>query len=394
MRFLWMSNAPWAGTGYGVQTKLLLKALQGLGHEPSCFAFYGLEGGKIEYDGYDVYPNSNFNAWGNDVIEAHLQNSHSNAVITLMDVFVLDSNIWRRLAQRWPWAAWVPVDSHGIGFPNLERLEFVTHPVAMSQHGAQQMLNHGIVPAAVIPHAVDTEVFKPLDKWECREELGIEKDAWLVGMVMANKGDRKQYPQQFEALKVWSDKNPDVDLRVYLHTEPTHQMGGWDMKELIQMMGLKGRVYASNQYFSSVTPLEQATMAKIYNAMDVLMNVSAGEGFGVPIIEAQACGIPVITQNVSAMPEITKYGYAVEPRSKGLSSHYGWQFGSDPEDLLYRLDCTYRMFPDAAQRASARSWVAENCSIGMVAAQWHGVLTYMQEQMEQGELVPPEKVAS
>ena len=36
-----------------------------------------------------------------------------------------------------------------------------------------------------------------------------------------------------------------------------------------------------------------------------------GEGFGVPIIEAQACGTPVITGDWTAMSEITRTGLAI-----------------------------------------------------------------------------------
>jgi len=55
---------------------------------------------------------------------------------------------------------------------------------------------------------------------------------------------------------------------------------------------------------------------KIYNFVDCLVYPSLIEGFGLPIIEAQACGCPVITSNVSSMPEIAGKGALfVNPRS-------------------------------------------------------------------------------
>ena len=36
-------------------------------------------------------------------------------------------------------------------------------------------------------------------------------------------------------------------------------------------------------------------MAQLYNAFDVLSLASSGEGFGIPLIEAQACGVPVVS---------------------------------------------------------------------------------------------------
>jgi glycosyltransferase involved in cell wall biosynthesis len=45
-----------------------------------------------------------------------------------------------------------------------------------------------------------------------------------------------------------------------------------------------------------------------YIAADLLTFVSTVEGFGMPIIEAQATGLPVITSNCSSMPEVAGKG--------------------------------------------------------------------------------------
>lgn len=42
----------------------------------------------------------------------------------------------------------------------------------------------------------------------------------------------------------------------------------------------------------------------LYSCATVLVYASLYEGFGLPILEAQACGVPVLTSNVSAMPEV------------------------------------------------------------------------------------------
>lgn len=370
-KFLWESNAPWAGTGYGQQTKHLLRALKAMGHEPQCFAFYGLHGGKIQYDGYDVWPNSDYNTWGNDVINLHIERSKVDAVVTLMDLFVLDKDIWAKKSV--PWAAWTPIDSVGIGQVTQDMLAVVDYPIAMSHFGAQQMLEHDITPAAVIWHAVDCNIYKPMDKYECRQLLDLDEDAYVIGMVMANKGDRKQYPLQLAAIKQWMDKNPDRKIQVYIHCEPTALMGGWDMRELVKIVGLSGKVYATNQYDSSVVPAPEQFVAQIFNASDVVMNVSAGEGFGIPIVEAQACGVPVLTGAYTSMPELTHYGYGVEAASSGLGSHFGWQFLPNVEDMIYRLECVYRM-ADKPKSLAAVAWAKANFDVPVIAAQWAAVL--------------------
>ena len=44
-------------------------------------------------------------------------------------------------------------------------------------------------------------------------------------------------------------------------------------------------------------------LSRIYQAGKLLLYPSVFEGFGLPVVEAQACGCPVITSNVSSMPE-------------------------------------------------------------------------------------------
>jgi len=386
VKFLWQSNAPWAGTGYGQQTKLMLSALKQLGHDPSCFCFYGLAGGKITYDGYECLPNSDYETWGNDVIQLHADRSDSEVIVTLIDLFVLNKEIWGKLNQ--PWIAWTPIDCEGIGSGTGQLLKAVDYPVAMSHFGAQQMREFGVEPATVIWHAVDTEVFKPGDKAEARELLGLPQDAYIVGMVMANKGDRKQYPIQFQAVKKFKETHPET--AIYIHTEPTAAMGGWDMRVLSEISGLKGSVYSTNQYDVSVVPAGQELLAKIYSAFDVLMNCSAGEGFGIPIIEAQACGIPVLTGNWTAMPEITVNGYTVESAGPLLGGHFGWQHHPDIDDMVYKLECAYRM-STSADAERGRLWVEANCALPVIVSQWEDILLKAKEEGKK-KYGPPAKL--
>lgn len=385
---MWMSNAPWAGTGYGTQTKLLLSALLQRGHDPSCFAFYGLSGGMVSYDGYDVYPNSDFNEWGNDVIKIHTETARASAIITLMDLFVLDQKVWSELGV--PWLAWTPIDSEGMGRTTIRMLEIADLPVAMSEFGATQMRNAGVDPAAVIYHGVDTEVFKPLDKAESREYLGLDEDVYVIGMVMANKGDRKQLPLQFEAVKQWMDTHKDMKIQLYIHTEPTAKMGGWDIRELAAASGLEGRVVSTNQYLTSVVPMPVDNMAKLYSSFDVLMNCSSGEGFGIPIVEAQACGTPVLTGNYTAMPEITHNGYTVGHSGKVYAGHYGWQFIPSVEDMVYRLECVYRM-DNRTNALMGRQWVHDNCGLEAVTDEWDNLLFKLEQHL--GERADAARVA-
>lgn len=82
--------------------------------------------------------------------------------------------------------------------------------------------------------------------------------------------------------------------------------------------------YASNPNVSMIGFVEEEDLVKIYNLASMLLLPSFYEGFGLPILEAQACGCAVLTSNLSSMPEVGGKGavyvdpYSVEDIIKGI----------------------------------------------------------------------------
>jgi glycosyltransferase involved in cell wall biosynthesis len=56
--------------------------------------------------------------------------------------------------------------------------------------------------------------------------------------------------------------------------------------------------------YSFVSDISDAEIVEEYRHCDILVFASTYEGFGMPIIEAQATGRPVITSNIMSMPEV------------------------------------------------------------------------------------------
>jgi glycosyltransferase involved in cell wall biosynthesis len=62
--------------------------------------------------------------------------------------------------------------------------------------------------------------------------------------------------------------------------------------------------------------VDEDDLPKIYNLADLLLFPSLYEGFGLPILEAQACGCPVLTSSVTSCPEVAGNGaHIVDPYS-------------------------------------------------------------------------------
>ncbi len=60
--------------------------------------------------------------------------------------------------------------------------------------------------------------------------------------------------------------------------------------------------------FICTPELDETAVLRAYQACDLLLFASTEEGFGMPILEAQAVGRPVVTSNCSSMPEVAGAG--------------------------------------------------------------------------------------
>jgi glycosyltransferase involved in cell wall biosynthesis len=86
-----------------------------------------------------------------------------------------------------------------------------------------------------------------------------------------------------------------------------------NIPNLCRHLGLvEGKDYVFCNQYNQVIGFDLQYLVTVYNALDVLLSVGAGEGFGIPIIEAQACGTPVIAGDWTAMTELVKGGHLID----------------------------------------------------------------------------------
>lgn len=78
----------------------------------------------------------------------------------------------------------------------------------------------------------------------------------------------------------------------------------------------KSRIKKPELIFTPKVP-DNKELAHIYNAAKVFVYPSYFEGFGIPVLEAQACGTPVITSDKSSLPEVAgPDSIMVDPKSE------------------------------------------------------------------------------
>jgi len=381
---LWVSNAAWAPTGYGTQTKQVVSRMVADGHAMAVAANYGLEATMSGWEGIEHFPRG-FDPYSNDVIHPYFvdwSKQHPNYrhhVFTLYDVWVFQHPRFDEM----PVVSWVPIDHMPIPHKVANFLQKPNvHPVAMSQFGAglmqQAELDH-----TYIPHAIETDVYKPTlsvtddagRRRTGRQLMGdIPDDAFVVGIVNANKGTapiRKAFDAQLLAFAIFAEKHEDAIL--YLHTERYGGMGGIQLDPLIAACGIREeQLRFVNQYQNRIgIPAE--VMAALYTGMDCLLAPTLGEGFGITVIEAEACETPVIVNNFSAQPELVSDGISVKGQPVWDASQMAWFQMPLVSEIVQALELMYER---KGQRSTeARRHVVDNYDADTVYDQmWRPLL--------------------
>lgn len=390
MKILWSSNALWCSSGYGIQAKYILPRFQKLGHTVAQHAWYGLQGGMLNLNDIPIYPCGN-DAYGNDIVEAHAEHFKADIVLSLMDVWVLREYGKKKMR----WIPYMPIDQDPIPAAVLHALKGAYRVASYSRWG-EKLLNEAGVSNTYIPHGVDVNVFKPMDQAEARDKMKLDKDAFIIGVVAANKGypARKAFPEQLAALSLFKKKHPKQKIQLYLHTLEGTAHGGVDFTALLQSLGFEqSEVVFVNQY-RYMLGLSEEYMAMAYNAMDCLLGASMSEGFGIPIIEAQACGTPVITTNFSSMPELLFGGYLVECYQKFWTPLNSWIVLPSIEDIERGIEWMYQHSRDMGLKRKARDGAMAYDWDRVVGDYWKPFLENIAAQIEseQPAVAIPEQV--
>lgn len=393
MKILWTSNAPWTSSGYGQQTALTVPRIAAEGHDVAVNCFFGLEGAAINWNGINCYPTDR-TRFGIEMLPeyaAHHAGSREKChVLTLMDVWVMMQGVPGFSGLKF--TCWTPIDHDPAPPMVVEFLRRVNaRTIAMTRFGESRLQAAGFDPMYA-PHGVDTKIFKPNPEQaaETRERMKIPSDAFVVGMVAANQGipSRKSFPQVFDAFSVFHRKHPNSIL--YLHTDIAGRIGGIDLNALSQMCGIPPEAMRATEYTPLHVGLSQQDVASVYGIFDVLAMPSMGEGFGIPLIEAQACGVPVITTNWTAMSELCGAGWLVEGDRFYDGTQRSFQKLPAVSEIVKGLESAYEARGDAALRDKAVAFAQDYEVDAVFDKYWRPIL----DQMERPREVAPLELAA
>jgi glycosyltransferase involved in cell wall biosynthesis len=261
----------------------------------------------------------------------------------------------------------------------------------------------------VIYPGVDHTIFRPMigerdeegniiTKERLKRSLGLPEDCFLISAFQMNQLFRKPLDLQLEGIKMFRESNTDIDIRFWLHSAPRNP-DGWYLPELALEYGMnyqKGDIIFPDQYImlKGLKGYSDSHIAKLMNASDVVLNATAGESPGMPILESQSCSTPCITTNFSAMPEVNAnpelnvkvLRYFNAPTVPWLKKAL-----PDPEDIARKLEIVLNSDPEYYRKrcvdfASKFTW--ENTLSG-----WLKVLDDVKTIIQDRCLTIPDKVS-
>lgn len=335
LRVLLASDHPDALSGYSVQTKLIA-----LGIKDHCdlalLATFGLHGSIQEWNGIPLFPGG-ADAFSNDVMGKAARRWNADIIITLKDTIVFNPQSFAGFR----WLPMCPVDHDPVTPMAIERCRASYRPIAYAPHGFRALRSAGLDPLYA-PHAYDPAVYHPTDRTEARKVFNLAPDQFIVGTVAVNRGglpSRKAWVENLQAFAHFAHDKPNA--RYFLHTDLADDgyEGGLPLRTLITQLGILDKVLFCDQERYRYGGFPTEYMRAYYNSIDVLNAVSLGEGFGIPVLEAQACGTPVIVGDWCAHEDLCFAGWKVrkEEAHHFFDNQQGFVFIPQPLAIADRL---------------------------------------------------------
>ncbi len=381
LKILFNTNAPWTNSGYAREAEHLLPRLIKDGWQIALNAFVGHEGSPTTIDGIFTYPKMG-DAWGSDGLVFNGRHYNANVILTFQDVWALNSQFLQQLNNEGrKFIAYVPIDQDPIPPNVLANLKYCYKIISLSKFGQKSLMKNGFM-STLIQEGTDTEVFKPLDKVQCRKDLGMPLDGFIIGGIGANKENppRKGWQQALEAFKLFHDKYPKSYF--YFHTNQ-NSPGGFPVFHYAHYLGLDTAILKMDEYMATFHA-DAEIMNKLYNAFDFLSHASLSEGFGLCIAEAQSAGCPVVVNDSQTQPELVidgKTGFVCKTGFKWFTNALGFYNFPDPNSLYEKYELLYKA--DRIQMGKdAREHIQERFNIEkIVENKWIPYLETLQKEL-------------
>ncbi len=192
--------------------------------------------------------------------------------------------------QKWAYTAIDGANVNGmISGPAGEAVRAFDRVLAYGQYGAEVLKRTLGREVQWLPHGISTSTYSTSSteySTFARKKLGAHAiGKTVLGCVMTNQ-PRKDHALLFECAQNLLARG--YPIYVWLHTDEL--VKDWAIVQLVEDFGLQKRVTITGLGEA----LSDAEMAALYQACEVTLLPSLGEGFGYPIVESLAAGRPCV----------------------------------------------------------------------------------------------------
>ena len=390
-----ISDHPLSPSGVGTQTKYIIEGMLKTGK----YQFVSF-GGAIKHPAHDP---QHTEEWGHDWVIWPVDGYGNADMVRAMIHQQKPDILWFMTDPRfytWLWdieheiRAHIPMVYYHVWdnypYPSFNKVwyESTDHVACISQ------LTHDIVqtvaPAvdsSYIPHAVDNNVFKPMDKTVVS---AFQEAKNLDGKFIAFWNNRNARRKQSGSLIYWwkdfLDKNDLHDkAALIMHTDPK-DVHGQDLHAIMGELNL-----TDGQVLLSKDKVNSTDLAMMYNMADVTINVSDAEGFGLATLESLCCGTPIIvTLTGGLQDQVTDgedwYGIGLEPSSKAIIGSQEVPFIYEDRlsgtDVVNALTEMYKMSPEERNEWGERchKWTQKAFNFDDFIDKWDTLFTDVYEK--------------
>jgi glycosyltransferase involved in cell wall biosynthesis len=299
----------------------------------------------------------------------------------------------RRAPARPKVVIYSPVESGPIAPEITQRLEGVTRYVMYTEYGRSEIAksieqvraqhpNFRFPELEVIPHGVDTERFYPLGddegdiptrRLEARRAMKFDDAEHLNAFIVLNANrnmPRKRIDLTMQGFAEFAQDKP-ANVKLYLHmaTEDT----GWNVAILAKRYGIFDRLMMTRA--DNVRPqFSDQQLNLLYNACDVGITTTTGEGWGMVSFEHAA------TRAAQIIPRHTSLAQLWDGAAEFIEPAFKLTYPGNltdghlvtPGAVAAALERVYRdrNYREALAQAAYRNATRPELNWGAIAARW------------------------
>jgi len=364
-----ISDHPLSPSGVGTQTKYMIEGMLKTGK----YQFVSFGGAMTHPDGHQPQKTEQ---WGEDWIIWPVDGYGNPDMVRSLIHQQKPDIVWFMTDPRfygWLWEIENEVRAHvpmvyyhvwdNYPYPHFNRKFYLSndHVACISKltYDIVQTVSPD-VDSSYIPHAVNSEIFKPAEDTEAlatfKKERGL--DGKFVCVWNNRNARRKQSGTLIWWFKEFLDRVGHDKATLIMHTDP-QDVHGQDLNVLIRQLDIAG-----GQVLLSTGKVNPADLAIMYQLADLTINISDAEGFGLATLESMSCGTPIlVTMTGGLQDQVTDgeewFGIGLEPSSKSVIGSqqvpYIYEDRLNKEDFLEALQTFYDMSSEERTAMGARA---------------------------------------